>query len=317
MRTVPAKARDRAFQFRKATAARREAALAARTIDLVPSVPSVLPALPFAPVDLQEADLADLVASCEIDHMVGPVPHTRGGSRAGYARWAAFRDGGLRRYNARRNDALDDGVSRMSAYLHYGHVSPFRIAREAAAIGGAGAEKFLDELLIWREMSWAWAFHARTHDDLSALPAWAQETLAAHAGDERPTLHDWERLARARTGDALWDAAQTSLLVHGELHNNVRMTWGKMVPLWTRDPARALSTLIDLNHRYALDGRDPNSYGGLLWCLGGFDRPFEPARPVLGTVRPRDTGPTASVWTSRRTRPAQAARPTMRRHALR
>ena len=119
-------------------------------------------------------------------------------------RWAAFRDGGLRRYNARRNDALDSGVSRMSAYLHYGHVSPFRIAREAAAIGGAGADKYLDELLIWREMSWAWAFHARTHDDLSALPAWAQETLAAHAGDERPTLHDWERLARARTGDALW-----------------------------------------------------------------------------------------------------------------
>ena len=314
MRTVPAKARDRAFQFRKTTAARRQAALAARTIDLAPTVPSVLPALPFEPVDLQEADLADLVASCEIDHMVGPVPHTCGGSRAGYARWAAFRDGGLRRYNARRNDALDSGVSRMSAYLHYGHVSPFRIAREAAAIGGAGADKYLDELLIWREMSWAWAFHARTHDDLSALPAWAQETLAAHAGDERQTLHDWERLARARTGDALWDAAQTSLLVHGELHNNVRMTWGKMVPLWTRDPARALSTLIDLNHRYALDGRDPNSYGGLLWCLGGFDRPFEPARPVLGTVRPRDTAIhgkrlDVAAYAARTGRPAHDAPP--------
>ena len=32
-------------------------------------------------------------------------------------------------------------------------------------------------------------------------------------------------------------------------------------------PVRA----IDLNHRYALDGRDPASFGGLLWCFGAFD----------------------------------------------
>ena len=47
--------------------------------------------------------------------------------------------------------------------------------------------------------------------------------------------------------------------------------------------------MIDLNHRFALDGNDPNSYGGLLWCLGLFDRPFKPERPVIGTLRPRST----------------------------
>ncbi len=65
------------------------------------------------------------------------------------------------------------------------------------------------------------------------------------------------------------------------------MTWGKMVLQWTATPQLALKRIVDLNHRYALDGRDPSSYGGLLWCLGQFDRPFEPAVPVIGKVRPR------------------------------
>jgi predicted NAD/FAD-dependent oxidoreductase len=66
------------------------------------------------------------------------------------------------------------------------------------------------------------------------------------------------------------------------------MTWAKAIPAGP-SPRRALAELIDLNHRHALDGSDPNSYGGLLWALGLFDRPFQPERPVLGTVRGRDT----------------------------
>jgi predicted NAD/FAD-dependent oxidoreductase len=67
------------------------------------------------------------------------------------------------------------------------------------------------------------------------------------------------------------------------------MTWGKAILNWKRTPQEALSTIIDLNHRYALDGRDPASYGGILWCLGQFDRPFEPETPIFGAVRPRST----------------------------
>lgn len=47
--------------------------------------------------------------------------------------------------------------------------------------------------------------------------------------------------------------------------------------------------MLDLNHRYALDGRDPASFGGILWCLGQFDRPFEPEQRITGTVRGRTT----------------------------
>jgi len=289
MRLVPPAAVDRAFRFRKATEGGRRERLA-RLWDPLPAPPGDPPALPFAPVPLGEVELSELVAACAVDHTVGPVPGSPGGSRAGYRRWEEFREGRLRQYHRNRNDPLrPGGVSRMSPYLHYGQVSPFRLAREAAEVGGAGAEKYLEELLVWRELAYAFCFHRRDHGGVGALPLWARETLAAREGDPRKVLPSLERLSRGRTGDPLWDAAQRSLLVHGELHNNVRMTWGKALLGWTRTAQEALTRLEELNHRYALDGRDPASYGGILWAMGQFDRPFSPEQPILGSVRPRPT----------------------------
>lgn len=290
MRLVP-KAYDRAFAFRRATAAAREERLSTTWPALPAGGTPFVPAdLPFEPVDLERVAIPDLVAACDIDHTVAPVPHTPGGSSAGYRRWTAFRDDRLARYAQDRNNALiADGVSRLSPYLHWGQVSPFRIAREARAHGGDGADKFLDELVTWRELSWTRCFHRTDHDGVEGLPGWARNTLAGHQADPRPALHSWETMARGRTGDALWDAAQKSLLIHGELHNNVRMTWGKAVLDWTPDAESCWRHMVDLNHRYALDGQDPNSYAGLGWCLGLFDRPFAPERPILGEVRPRTT----------------------------
>ena len=251
--------------------------------------PFDLSQLPFKSIDLQTASLAKLVSCCEIDHSIGPVVDTRGGSDAGYDRWTQFREKGLARYAKTRNNALLDGVSRMSAYLHYGMVSPFRIAREAAQTSNGGSEKYLDELLIWREMAYAFCFHREDHDQWTAIPDWAQQTLEDHASDNREDVYSWEQLARAQTNDSFWNAAQMSLLRQGELHNNVRMTWGKAILNWVRCPKTALRMMIDLNHRYALDGRDPASYGGLLWCVGQFDRPFSPETNIFGSVRPRYT----------------------------
>jgi predicted NAD/FAD-dependent oxidoreductase len=284
------KAHTRAFAFRDDTAAIRAERLRRSWDDVAPQGPAFIPSdLPYTPVALAQASIPLLVAECEIDHGVGPVSHTRGGSLAGYARWQTFKDSGrLSRYAARRNDATGDGVSRMSAYLHYGMVSPLRLARESAAMAGEGPEKYLDELLVWRELAYAFCYWHPSPTTIEAIPGWARETLAKHERDHRTEL-SWEALSRAQSGDALWDATQMSLLRHGELHNNVRMTWGKAIPLWTANAEQALERLVDLNHRYALDGRDPASYGGLLWCLGQFDRPFTPPVRVLGTVRPRTT----------------------------
>jgi len=275
---------DRAYAFRDAIARERAARVDAAWPEPSwrgrrwPMVDHGVPAIDWA-----TADLGEIVASLDIDHSVGPVLDTPGGSTAGRARWDAFRQSGLADYARLRDDAAVCGVSRMSAYLHYGMVSPMRIAREASA---AGAEKYLDELIVWRELAYHWCRHVPAHTSLDALPAWARRTLEAHRGDARATV-SWERLSRGRSPDELWNLAQQSLVVHGELHNNLRMTWGKAVPAWTASPRDALATLIALNNRYALDGCDPASYGGILWCLGLFDRAFSPETPVLGSVRAR------------------------------
>lgn len=69
------------------------------------------------------------------------------------------------------------------------------------------------------------------------------------------------------------------------MHNYLRMLWGKKVLEWSRSPEEALSILIELNNKYALDGRDPNSYSGILWVFGRYDRAWGPERPIFGKVR--------------------------------
>lgn len=281
---------DRAYAYRRATRKLREARLGHPWPEQEDATWPASPLeLPFESVELQRADLAELVLAAGVDPTIGPLPHTRGGSREGYLRWQDFvASGGLRVYHRARNDASRNGTSRLSAYLHMGMVSPLRIAREAWQDGSQGAEKFLDELLVWRELAYCFCRFGPDPHELSALPGWARLSLHQHADDPREVM-SWERLARGETGDALWDLAQQGLRVHGELHNNLRMTWGKAVPAWSATPQLALERLVDLNHRYALDGRDPASYGGVLWCLGLFDRPFSPPSPVLGSVRARPT----------------------------
>jgi photolyase PhrII len=305
---------DRAYAFRSASRRLAAGTLGRPWSDVAPLHDPTPPLLPFEPVDAESLDdraIARLVAACAIDHSIGPVRTLRGGSVAGYARWDAFRATGLARYAERRNDAAIDGTSRLSPWLHYGHVSPLRVARDVAALApSAGTDKFLDELLVWREAAWHFASHTADLETLDVLPSWARTTLDGHAEDPRELL-SMERLERARTGDRLWDLAQRSLVNHGELHNNVRMTWGKAIPGWTRTPEHARQTLVALNNRYALDGRDPASYGGLYWCLGLFDRPFSPEEPVLGSVRGRPTSVHANrldleAYAARVTSPARA-----------
>ncbi len=309
----------RAFQFRDETKEEFARRVSREWSEVAPELGAFDGDLGFEQINFDGLSIADIVAECDIDHSVGPVPHTPGGSVAGYHRWKQFRKHGLKAYARLRNDAAvvpPKGVSRLSPYLHHGHVSPFRIAREASADDSDGARKFLDELLIWRELAHNFCFYNGSIESLDALPEWARQTLADHASDERDAVYSWERLARGETGDELWDAAQKSLLIHGELHNNVRMTWGKALLRWTSGPEETLRLMIDLNHRYALDGCDPNSYGGLLWCLGLFDRPFTPELPIYGNVRPRSTEQHVrrldmAAYTARVTRPARSDNPSV------
>ena len=60
-------------------------------------------------------------------------------------------------------------MSRLSAHLHFGMVSPFRVARDALAAKSFGAGKFVDEYLTWREVAYAFCFyHCADLDTLKA-----------------------------------------------------------------------------------------------------------------------------------------------------
>ncbi|MFM2162455.1 MAG: hypothetical protein RLZZ383_1967 [Pseudomonadota bacterium] len=281
---------DRAFAFREAhaPAARRRLSDVADRVETPGLTMDEDVFWPFERVRL-DADPADVVRDACVDATVAPVVDTPGGWQAASSRWTSFLDNDLDSYAARRNNPLDPrGSSRMSPYLHFGCISARQLAADAAARGGAGAEKFLDELLTWRELAWVWAFHHRNLGDRAALPTWARASFERCASDPR-VLQSWHALDRAETGDRLWDAAQQHLRRHGELHNHVRMTWGKAFPAWTPDVDASIAAALALNHRYALDGRDPASHGGILWCHGLFDRPFRPPSRVLGEVRARPT----------------------------
>ena len=285
------RAPTRAFQFRDQYTDIRTHNL--RTLEFPNLNSYTIPPLkdfevPFTPVDLSTEDFTDILNHCDIDHSVFPVTDTIGGSTHAQKRWAQFKKQGLRQYHNRRNNPTQNGVSRLSAYFHYGMISTFQVAQESQSYG-KGGEKFLDELLIWRELAYHWCYHIQKPQHWTALPTWAQQTLQQHDADAREYQYSWQTLRYAETDDALWNDCQNSLNRHGELHNNLRMTWGKQLRPWVDGSKKALRMVLDLNNRLALDGRDPASYGGILWCFGLFDRPFKPDKPIWGTVRTRNT----------------------------
>jgi deoxyribodipyrimidine photo-lyase len=116
------------------------------------------------------------------------------------------------------------------------------------------------------------------------LPDWARRTLARHDRDKRPVLYTARQLERAETYDALWNATQKEMLLRGKIHGYYRMYWGKKIIEWTGSHAEALRVMVSIHDRYALDGRDPNTYANILWCFGLHDRPWS-ERPIFGQIR--------------------------------
>lgn len=239
---------------------------------------------------LDEVDLAAL----PIDHGVPPSP-LRGGPIAAEARLEKFRAHDLGRYAEDRDHPDEDATSGLSPYLHFGHLSAHQ-AYAAVTEDAKGDEKsaaaFLDQLVTWRELGFNFCAERDDYARYESLPPWARATLEKHATDERPALYSLAELERGETGDPLWNAAQHQLVLEGRIHNSMRMLWGKRVLEWTRSPWDALDILIELNNKHALDGRDPNSYSGVFWVFGRFDRPW-PERRIFGKVRSMSSASTA------------------------
>jgi deoxyribodipyrimidine photo-lyase len=246
-----------------------------------------LPLQAWASAEDAGTAIARAIAACEIDHTVPPVAEFRPGARAARDRLATFVRERLATYTTRRNEAADDWTSHLSPDLHYGHLAAAEVVRAALASDAprADVDAFVDQVLTWRELSYNWCIRTPHFDRLAALPDWIQRTMAAHAGDPREETYPLAVLEAAETGDALWNAAQRQLVRQGVIHNYARMLWGKQVIRWAPTYEDARAWLFHLNDRYALDGRDPNSVGGIMWCLGLWDRSWG-NKPVWGGLRP-------------------------------
>ena len=292
--TMFGKSVDRPFKFRDATKKMRKRLVQQTWPTLATSVKPYDGELPFTPIDIDRQvkntqERIKILQDCRIDATVLPIWDERGGEIASLAKWQKFLDKNLGGYARRRNNAADpEGVSRLSAAFHYGFLSPMKVAREASAIGTKSADKYLDELLIFREHAWHHVASTETPYCSSNLPHWAIESWNNTADDPRPVILSDHQIEYARSPNQLWNLCQKSLIRHGELHNNLRMTWGKAFPQWCDTLEQSLARAQKYNDKYALDGRDPSSIAGIQWCHGLFDRPFFPSIPVMGVVRKRD-----------------------------
>jgi len=236
---------------------------------------------------VEEPQIPALAASCDIDHSVPPSLTFRGGRAAAEARLAHFLEHGLRRYAKERNQPAAHATSHLSPYLRFGWISPLETAlaaQEAAREQRLIADEFLEELIVRRELAFNFTLHSPNPASLANLPDWARATLLAHARDPRSPCYTRAQFEQARTHDALWNACQKEMLLRGIIHGYYRMYWGKKIIEWSPTCQDALETMLAIHDRYALDGRDPNTYTNILWCFGLHDRPWQ-ERPVFGMVR--------------------------------
>ncbi len=235
-------------------------------------------------------DVDRLVRALRLDRSVAPVSRWyRGGTGEARKRLAAFTRDTLPRYAAERSQPEADAVSHLSMYLHFGQISPIDVALAARGRAGESSAKFVEELIVRRELGINFVTTIEAYDTWGALPAWARATLARHASDSRPAVYTRAQLADAATADPYFNAAMTEMRFTGYLHNQMRMYWGKKILEWTADPEAAHATALALNNRYLLDGRDPSSFANVGWIFGLHDRPW-PERPIYGSVRSMTAG---------------------------
>lgn len=250
---------------------------------------------------INSKNIAELVATCDIDHSVKPSPIYHGGTKNGRKRLKKFVKEILPNYNITRNKPEIDGSSRLSSYLHFGFLSALEVA---IAVKDSDApeeakDEFLEELIVRRELAYNFTNFNDKYDSLDSLPDWVQQTMREHVDDERPEVFTLKELENCETYDELWNATQREMNETGEVHNYVRMLWGKLVIQWTKNYEDAFAILEHLNNKYCLDGRNPNSYAGILWCFGKHDRAWK-EREIFGKIRYMTSNSTGKKFDSKK-----------------
>jgi deoxyribodipyrimidine photo-lyase len=245
---------------------------------------------------------ADLLGNLPISRSVAQVAGLHGGTDEGLKLLKSFLRERLGGYDKGRNQPDQDHTSRLSPYLHFGHLGPHTIAlavrnTEAPA---TDREAFLEQMIVRRELAINFCRYNPNYDNIKCAEPWALRTLKEHARDEREYLYSERQLENAETHDPLWNAAQRQMVATGWMHGYLRMYWAKKILEWTRSAGEAFAIAVRLNDHYELDGRDPNGYAGIAWAIAGkHDRAWGPERPVYGKIRYMSYASTSRKFNSR------------------
>ncbi|WP_263788437.1 deoxyribodipyrimidine photo-lyase [Salinibacter grassmerensis] len=260
-----------------------------RCLQLPESVPVETPSLNLD-VDSGRSldDIEAVTDQLDLNRSIAPVSDLYpGGASEAEAILDDFLAEHLDGYDENRNQIHSHAVSHMSKYLHYGQISPVWLAQQVRRAEGpeSDVESYIEELVVRRELTMNHVhFRPDTYDSYTCLPEWARESLAEHADDEREYVYSLDELEGSTTHDPYWNAAMKEMRETGYMHNYMRMYWGKKILEWSPDPKTAYDRTLQLNNRYFLDGRDPNSFANVAWVFGLHDRGWK-ERPVYGKVR--------------------------------
>ena len=235
-------------------------------------------------------------------------PRHAAGSSAGLALLGRFLDERLAGYAEDRNHPEREGTSGLSPYLHFGHVSAHEVFAAVAEREGWTAERLASEGerqarglvgdergrrgvprpagdLARARLQLRRQARRRRALRVAARRGRARRSRSTPATRGRTSTPLEQLEARGHARPALERGPGPAACARARIHNYLRMLWGKKILEWSPTPQDALAVMLELNNRYALDGRDPNSASGIFWCLGRYDRPWGPERPIFGTVR--------------------------------
>jgi len=249
--------------------------------------PQILPKEPSVDMEIDSVSLVDLektFAELQIDRSVNKSEYFQGGTTRAKKLLELFIERSLGIYERDGSNPENNCASYLSPYLHFGQISPIYIALQILKTNASTRNKFLEQLIVRRELAINFVHYNANYDAFQGLPQWAKKTITAHAEDQRSYIYSLSELENAQTHDVYWNAAQIEMVVTGKMNGYMRMYWGKKIIEWTKSPAEAFNITLFLNNKYEIDGRDPNGYAGIAWCFGKHDRPWK-EREIFGNVR--------------------------------
>ncbi len=238
------------------------------------------------PFQVQDLDLVQ--KEVQTNRAVLPVTWCTPGEVSAHKVLKHFLVNLINEYDQKRNDPVHDVQSQLSPYLHYGMISAQRVALEVQKSDAhrASVEAFLEELIIRKELADNFCYYEKNYDNPKGFHQYFVEEHERIKNIKRDFVYSLEEFEHAKTHDELWNACQMQMRSTGKMHGYLRMYWAKMIFAWSKNVDEAMRIAIYLNDTYLLDGRDPNGYTGIAWCIGGVhDRPWFPSNLVFGKLR--------------------------------